>query len=79
MTTVKGILADKIGYGKTATTIGLIDSTLHLKTPSIPKVDHGWSLNFLAVVARRGSDRRLPGNNWPRLQRVGAGITDDLH
>jgi len=33
----KGILADKIGYGKTATTIGLIDSTLNrpvLQRPS---------------------------------------------
>jgi SNF2 family DNA or RNA helicase len=34
-----GILADKIGYGKTATTIGLIDSTLHLPSPDIPSID----------------------------------------
>mmetsp|Transcript_6007 Transcript_6007/g.10792 ORF Transcript_6007/g.10792 Transcript_6007/m.10792 type:complete len:1231 (-) Transcript_6007:113-3805(-) len=31
-----GILADKIGYGKTATVIGLIDSTLGKEDPPIP-------------------------------------------
>lgn len=36
-----GILADKIGYGKTATTIGLIDTTLDRETPPIPQVDAG--------------------------------------
>lgn len=36
-----GILGDKIGYGKTATTIGLIDSTTHIPLPPIPEVDQG--------------------------------------
>eukprot|EP00928_Gymnodinium_smaydae_P020505 TRINITY_DN17922_c0_g1_i1.p1 TRINITY_DN17922_c0_g1~~TRINITY_DN17922_c0_g1_i1.p1 ORF type:complete len:1327 (-),score=191.01 TRINITY_DN17922_c0_g1_i1:399-4379(-) len=40
-TTRGGILADKIGYGKTATTIGLIDSTAHLPLPEIPALDSG--------------------------------------
>eukprot|EP00929_Paragymnodinium_shiwhaense_P033401 TRINITY_DN18348_c0_g2_i2.p1 TRINITY_DN18348_c0_g2~~TRINITY_DN18348_c0_g2_i2.p1 ORF type:complete len:1291 (+),score=319.95 TRINITY_DN18348_c0_g2_i2:100-3972(+) len=34
-----GILADKIGYGKTATTIALIDSTLRRPLPAIPEID----------------------------------------
>jgi SNF2 family DNA or RNA helicase len=36
-----GILADRIGYGKTATTIGLIDSTLGKPLPEVPRVDRG--------------------------------------
>merc|ERR1719204_1748775 len=37
-----GILADKIGYGKTATTIGLIDCTLHPRRfPELPPCDAG--------------------------------------
>jgi len=32
-----GILADDIGYGKTATTIALIDTTLKVPTPKVPK------------------------------------------
>jgi len=39
-----GILADKIGYGKTATTIALIDRQLKEPLPPIPQVDRG---NFL--------------------------------
>lgn len=31
-----GILADKVGYGKTATTIALIDATLDLPPPKVP-------------------------------------------
>jgi len=34
-----GILADKIGYGKTATTIALIDSSLGRDPPPVPEVD----------------------------------------
>mmetsp|Transcript_1388 Transcript_1388/g.3013 ORF Transcript_1388/g.3013 Transcript_1388/m.3013 type:complete len:1237 (-) Transcript_1388:388-4098(-) len=34
-----GLLCDSIGYGKTATTIGLISSTLHSKLPHIPAID----------------------------------------
>lgn len=36
-----GILADKIGYGKTATTIALIDSALGKPLPPIPEPDRG--------------------------------------
>eukprot|EP00930_Biecheleria_cincta_P032620 TRINITY_DN22621_c0_g1_i1.p1 TRINITY_DN22621_c0_g1~~TRINITY_DN22621_c0_g1_i1.p1 ORF type:complete len:1349 (+),score=265.47 TRINITY_DN22621_c0_g1_i1:55-4101(+) len=36
-----GILADKIGYGKTATTIALIDRGLGRPLPEIPYVDQG--------------------------------------
>lgn len=36
-----GILADQIGYGKTATTIALIDSTLERPSPPIPEIDNG--------------------------------------
>merc|ERR1719265_1601531 len=36
-----GILADKIGYGKTATTIALIASTLETPPPDIPDIDRG--------------------------------------
>ncbi|CAE7207581.1 Ttf2, partial [Symbiodinium pilosum] len=36
-----GILADKIGYGKTATTIALIDRQPAKPTPPIPEVDAG--------------------------------------
>eukprot|EP00913_Durusdinium_trenchii_P019983 g18782.t1 len=39
-----GILADKIGYGKTATTIALIDHQLQQPLPEIPEADRG---NFL--------------------------------
>jgi len=34
-----GILGDKIGYGKTATTIALIDSARHFALPPIPEAD----------------------------------------
>lgn len=36
-----GILGDKIGYGKTATTIGLIDSTAQLPAPRVPRTELG--------------------------------------
>ena len=36
-----GILADKIGYGKTATTIALIDRTLREPLPPVPPLDRG--------------------------------------
>lgn len=36
-----GILADKIGYGKTATTIALLDSTLRHPLPDVPAIDRG--------------------------------------
>eukprot|EP00929_Paragymnodinium_shiwhaense_P033402 TRINITY_DN18348_c0_g4_i2.p1 TRINITY_DN18348_c0_g4~~TRINITY_DN18348_c0_g4_i2.p1 ORF type:complete len:1172 (+),score=307.38 TRINITY_DN18348_c0_g4_i2:77-3592(+) len=36
-----GILADRVGYGKTATTIGLIDSTQHCEVPQVPEMDRG--------------------------------------
>lgn len=39
--TLGGILADSIGYGKTATTIGLIDSTLGEDEPEVPALDQG--------------------------------------
>ncbi|CAE8736565.1 unnamed protein product [Polarella glacialis] len=37
-----GILADKIGYGKTATTIALIDRGLGQPLPPVPQVDSGY-------------------------------------
>ncbi|CAE7765005.1 mus-41 [Symbiodinium sp. CCMP2592] len=36
-----GILADKIGYGKTATSIALIDRQLRAPVPPVPSVDEG--------------------------------------
>jgi len=36
-----GILADKVGYGKTATMIALIDSTLEHPAPPVPELDRG--------------------------------------
>mmetsp|Transcript_21147 Transcript_21147/g.59151 ORF Transcript_21147/g.59151 Transcript_21147/m.59151 type:complete len:1079 (-) Transcript_21147:12-3248(-) len=36
-----GILADRVGFGKTATTIGLIDATQHLPAPEVPPPDCG--------------------------------------
>ncbi|CAE7453839.1 Ttf2 [Symbiodinium natans] len=39
-----GILADKIGYGKTATSIALIDRQLRAPVPPIPEVDEGHFL-----------------------------------
>ncbi|CAE7384450.1 DNA repair protein rad5 [Symbiodinium microadriaticum] len=39
-----GILADKIGYGKTATSIALIDRQLRAPVPPVPSVDEGCFL-----------------------------------
>mmetsp|Transcript_6976 Transcript_6976/g.15268 ORF Transcript_6976/g.15268 Transcript_6976/m.15268 type:complete len:1272 (+) Transcript_6976:48-3863(+) len=36
-----GLLCDSIGYGKTATMIGLISSTLDAELPPIPEIDKG--------------------------------------
>lgn len=36
-----GILADRVGFGKTATTIGLIDMTQHCPSPPVPPPDTG--------------------------------------
>ncbi|CAK0892737.1 unnamed protein product, partial [Prorocentrum cordatum] len=36
-----GILGDKIGFGKTATTIGLIDATSASPLPAVPAIDRG--------------------------------------
>lgn len=36
-----GILADRVGFGKTATTIGLIDATKHYPAPSVPRPENG--------------------------------------
>jgi len=36
-----GLLCDSIGYGKTATTIGLISSTYDAELPPIPEIDKG--------------------------------------
>eukprot|EP00930_Biecheleria_cincta_P046248 TRINITY_DN31898_c0_g1_i1.p1 TRINITY_DN31898_c0_g1~~TRINITY_DN31898_c0_g1_i1.p1 ORF type:complete len:1039 (-),score=190.22 TRINITY_DN31898_c0_g1_i1:177-3293(-) len=36
-----GILADRVGFGKTATTIGLIDMTQHCPSPPVPPPDAG--------------------------------------
>jgi len=53
-----GILCDKVGYGKTATTIGLIDSTLSTPVPEIPEVDRN---NF---VKAKGTLIIVPSNLW---------------
>lgn len=53
-----GILCDKIGYGKTATTIGLIDSTLGSPIPNIPEPDKG---NFMRA---NGTLIIVPSNLW---------------
>lgn len=51
-----GILADKVGYGKTATTIALIDSTLGRPAPELPLCDRG------CFIPARGTLIVVPSN-----------------
>jgi len=51
-----GILADKIGYGKTATTIALIDRGLGKPPPAVPEVDRG------RFIQAKGTLIILPSN-----------------
>lgn len=51
-----GILADKIGYGKTATTIALIDATIARPLPPIPDVDRA------SFIPARGTLIIVPSN-----------------
>jgi len=53
-----GILADKIGYGKTATTIGLIDAGLRRPLPAVPEVDRG------SFIPAHGTLVIVPSNLW---------------
>jgi len=61
-----GILADKVGYGKTATTIALIDSTLSRPAPELPLCDRG------DFIPAKGTLIVVPSNLFEQwLQEVG--------
>jgi len=67
-----GILADKIGYGKTATTIGLIDFTLGEQEPEIPSVDFG------SFIPARGTLIVVPSNLFEQwLNEIGKFVYGD--
>ncbi|CAK0811262.1 unnamed protein product, partial [Prorocentrum cordatum] len=51
-----GILADKIGYGKTATCIALIDATLEAPPPPLPEAETG------SFIPARGTLVVVPSN-----------------
>lgn len=53
-----GILGDKIGYGKTATTIGLIDTTAKRSVPPVPELDQR------SFIKAQGTLIIVPSNLW---------------